>query len=56
VNRFARLLPLLRNSLIILGALAFALGLAYLLDLSTDRQEAKAIPGALLPEREVAAT
>jgi hypothetical protein len=56
VNRFARLLPLLRNSLIILGALVFAVGLAYVLDLSTDRQEAKAIPGAMPPGKEVAAT
>jgi tetratricopeptide (TPR) repeat protein len=37
VNRFARLLPLLRNSLIIVGALAFALGLAYLTDVLTDK-------------------
>jgi tetratricopeptide (TPR) repeat protein len=37
VNRFARLLPLLRNSLIIVGALAFALGLAYFADVLTDR-------------------
>jgi hypothetical protein len=56
VNRFARLLPFLRNSLLIVGALAFALGLAFLLDRSTDRQEAKAIPGVIVPEKEVAAT
>jgi tetratricopeptide (TPR) repeat protein len=37
VNRFARLLPLLRNSLIIVGALAFALGLAYFADVLTDK-------------------
>ena len=37
MNRFARLLPLLRNSLIIVGALAFALGLAYLTDVLTDK-------------------
>lgn len=37
MNRFPRLLPLLRNSLIILGALGFALVLAYLLDRSTER-------------------
>ena len=56
MNRFARLLPFLRNSLLIVGALAFALGLAFLLDRSTDRQEAKAIPGVIVPEKEVAAT
>ena len=56
MNRFARLLPFLRNSLLIVGALAFALGLAFLLDRSTDRQEAKAIPGVIAPEKEVAAT
>lgn len=37
MNRFARLLPLLRNSLIIVGALAFALGLAYFADVLTDK-------------------
>ena len=56
MNRFARLLPFLRNSLLIVGALAFALGLAFLLDRSTDRQEAKVIPGVIVPEKEVAAT
>ena len=56
MNRFARLLPFLRNSLLIVGALAFALGLAFLLDRSTDRQEAKSIPGVIAPEKEVAAT
>ena len=56
MNRFARLLPFLRNSLLIVGALAFALGLAFLLDRSTDRQEAKAIPGVIVPEKEVTAT
>jgi tetratricopeptide (TPR) repeat protein len=52
VKRLARLLPLLRNSLIIVGTLAFALSLAYLLDRSTDRQEAKVIPGAMLTGNE----
>ena len=56
MNRFARLLPFLRNSLLIVGALAFALGLAFLLDRSTDRQEAKAVPGVIVPAKEVAAT
>jgi tetratricopeptide (TPR) repeat protein len=37
VKRLARLLPLLRNSLIIVGALAFALGLAYFADVLTDK-------------------
>jgi hypothetical protein len=55
VNRFARLLPFLRNSLLIVGALAFALGLAYLVDQSTDRQEAKNIQGAISSEKDVAA-
>ena len=54
MNRFARLLPFLRNSLLIVGALAFALGLAFLLDRSTDRQEAKVIPGVIVPEKEAA--
>jgi hypothetical protein len=44
VNRFARLLPLLRNSLIILGTLVVAIGLAYLLDRSTDRRPASMTP------------
>ena len=37
MKRLARLLPLLRNSLIIVGALAFALGLAYFADVLTDK-------------------
>ena len=36
MNRFARLLPLFRNSLIILGAAVLALGLAYFVDVLTD--------------------
>ncbi len=55
MNRFARLLPFLRDSLLIVGALAFALGLAFLLDRSTDRPEAKAAPGVIAPGKEVAA-
>ena len=44
MNRFARLLPFLRNCLLIVGALAFALGLAFLLDRSTDRRPASMMP------------
>ena len=44
MNRFALLLPLLRNSLIIVGALAFALGLAYAVDRLTDRKEDGVVP------------
>ena len=44
MNRFARLLPILRNSLVIVGALAFALLLAYLLDRSTDRPDVAQSP------------
>ncbi len=55
MNRFARLLPLLRNSLIILGTLALAIGFAYLLDRSTDRQEAKTIQGVITPDEDVTA-
>lgn len=44
MNRFPRLLPLLRNSLIILGALVVALSLAYLVDKSTGRTAPRPAP------------
>lgn len=46
MNRFARLLPYLRPTLILFGALAFALVLAYLLDRSTERGSSVPRPAA----------
>ena len=54
MNRFARLLPLLRNSLIILGALVFALGLAYLADKSTERTAPRPVPVVSATEKAAA--
>ena len=48
MNRFARLLPLFRNSLIILGAAVLALGLAYFVDVLTDGPMRPAAPSRVV--------
>jgi tetratricopeptide (TPR) repeat protein len=48
MNRLARLLPLFRNSLIILGAAVLALGLAYFVDVLTDGPMRPAAPSRVV--------